>query len=67
MSKSDLMVLGLAGVAVLVILKSGGALPKIGGTARHGLSYTPTAGYGDTSRYKDYADTAVKNGGWGIE
>jgi hypothetical protein len=67
MKTDDLLVLGIAGVAVFMILKAGGvALPTIGGI-RHGLRYTPSAGYGDTSRYADYADDAVRNGGWGIE
>ena len=72
MNKSDLMVLGLAGVAVLLILKSGGLLPgafarTVGARPNTGLSYDPPPGYGDTSRYTDYAETALRNGSWGIE
>lgn len=68
MKKNDLIILGAAGVAVLLILKAGGISP----TAklrqwRSGLSYDPGAGYGDTSRYDAYASTARASGGWGIE
>lgn len=70
MEKQDYIVLGLAGVAVLLVLKAGGVLSTPAAMWRQyqsGLSYDPGPGYGDTSKYTDYADTAVSNGGWGIE
>lgn len=64
-----MIVLALAGIAAWLILKSGGVpiLQKTAVANTSGLSYTPGAGYGDTSRYDWYSSTAKANGGWGIE
>lgn len=80
MKKTDLIVLGLSGVAVLLILKagSGGSMPRTLTSIRNailpqstGLSYAAPAGYGDTSKYDNYATSVIKSQGtfegWGIE
>jgi hypothetical protein len=71
MKTEDFLVLGIAGVAVYMILKSGGVkLPAIGGI-RHGLRYTPSPGYGDLGRFAKYDQEkpVLQSNGtyWGIE
>jgi hypothetical protein len=63
------LVVGLAGVAVYLIIKAGGLTAKPGGAKQYGtgLSYQPSIGYGDTSKYDAYRPKAIQDGGWGIE
>lgn len=71
MKTEDLLVLGFAAVAVLMILKAGNATPQFLLPAKRrqsntGLSYDPGPGYGDTSKYFTEAAKAVYNDPLGI-